>query len=119
MFRNRLYEKKRIVFIDQCVTCFFFCAAQAKNYPHGRSHSISVAEAKKLPDNAFVVLEGEIVGRAKYDDDKYWFKDNTGRIKVDVDEDEVVFKRRVQLIGEVDRNDGQLEIDVDRVHFIH
>lgn len=111
--------KRSVLFLLISALPAFFCAAQAKNYPHGRSHSISVAEAKKLPDNAFVVLEGEIVGRAKHDDDKYWFKDNTGRIKVDVDEDEVVFKRRVQLIGEVDRNDGQLEIDVDRVHFIH
>jgi uncharacterized protein (TIGR00156 family) len=89
---------------------------QAHNYPYGRSHSISVAEAKKLPDNAYVVLEGEIVSRAN--DDKYWFKDNTGRIQVEVDEDEMVFKRRVQLIGEVERNDGQLEINVERVHFI-
>lgn len=90
--------------------------AQAGHYPHGRSHSVSVGEAKKLPDNAKVVLEGKIVSRAGHDDDKYWFKDSTGRIRVDVDDDDVVFNRRIQLFGEVDHNDGRIEIDVDHVH---
>lgn len=110
--------KRSVLFLLISALSAFFCTVQASNYPHGRSHSISVAEAKKLPGNAFVVLEGEIVGRAKHDDDKYWFKDNTGHIKVDVGRNEAVFKRRVQIIGAVDRNVGQPEINVNRMRFI-
>lgn len=91
--------------------------AQAGHYPHGRSHSVSVSKAKKLPDNADVVLEGKIVSRAGHDD-KYWFEDSTGRIRVDIDDDDVVFDRRLQLFGEVDHNDGRVEIDVDHVHLV-
>ena len=90
-------------------------AVQAAHYAHGRSHSVSIAEAKKLPDNAGVVLEGKIVGRAGHDDDKYWFVDSTGRIRVDVDDDDLYLNQRVQLFGEVDRNDGRIEIDADHL----
>ena len=109
--------KSKLVILISLLTTFSGMA-QAGNYAHGRSHSVSVAQAKKLPDNASVVLEGKIVGCAGYDDDKYWFEDNTGRIRVDVDDDDLIFDRRIQLIGEIDRNDGRIEIDVDHTHSI-
>lgn len=79
---------------------------------------VSVAEAKNMRDDRHVTLTGTITGRA--DDDHYWLKDSTGRIRIDVDDDDddddhYLVGKKVRVNGEVDRDDGQTEINVDRI----
>lgn len=81
---------------------------------------VTVAEAKTLRDDRQVTLTGTITGRA--DDDHYWLKDPTGRIRVDIDDDDdddrYLIGKKVRVSGEVDRDDGYSEINVDRVYIL-
>lgn len=80
---------------------------------------VTVAEAKTMRDDRQVTLTGTISGRA--DDDHYWLKDSTGRIRVDIDDDDddrYLIGKKVRITGEVDRDDGYSEINVDRVFIL-
>lgn len=81
---------------------------------------VTVAEAKTLRDERQIKLTGTITGRA--DDDHYWLKDPTGRIRVDIDDDDdddrYLIGKKVRVSGEVDRDDGYSEINVDRVYIL-
>ncbi|SFO52138.1 TIGR00156 family protein [Candidatus Pantoea varia] len=81
---------------------------------------VTVAEAKNMRDERHVTLTGTISGRA--DDDHYWLKDSTGRIRVDIDDDDdddrYLVGKKVRVTGEVDRDDGHSEIDVDHVYIL-
>lgn len=69
-------------------------------------------------DDAHVVLQGHIT--RKLGDEKYEFKDSTGTITVEIDDEDlppVAFddKTRVKLTGKVDKGLLQREVDVDRL----
>ncbi|MDR1363570.1 MAG: NirD/YgiW/YdeI family stress tolerance protein [Spirochaetaceae bacterium] len=78
----------------------------------------SIQEAKKMWDESPVSLEGRIerfVG-----DEKYMFMDGTDTIIIEIDNDvwrglSVGASDVVVIYGEVDKNFGQIEIEVDRV----
>ncbi|MGK3143619.1 NirD/YgiW/YdeI family stress tolerance protein [Pantoea sp. C2G6] len=85
------------------------------------SQTVTVAEAKNMRDDRHVTLTGTITGRA--DDDHYWLKDSTGRIRIDIDDDDdeddsYLIGKKVRITGEVDRDDGHSEIDVDRIFIL-
>lgn len=79
----------------------------------------TVAEALKMNDDTAVVLVGKI--ERSLGNEKYLFKDNTGTIVVDIDDDDwngvtVTPENTVELHGEVDKEIMKdPEIDVDRV----
>ena len=81
--------------------------------------AVSVKEAKKMRDDAHVALIGNITKHIR--GDKYLFVDKNGNdIVVEIDDDdwnglEVTPNTRVRLVGEVDRDFGKVEIDVDDV----
>lgn len=81
---------------------------------------VTVAEAKTMRDDRQVTLTGTISGRA--DDDHYWLKDSTGRIRVDIDDDDdddrYLIGKKVRVTGEIDRDDGYNEINVDRIFIL-
>ena len=82
---------------------------------------VTVAEAKKMRDDRHVAITGTISGRA--DDDYYWLQDATGRIRIDIDDDDdndgrYLIGKKVRVTGEVDRDDGWSEIDVDHVYIL-
>lgn len=82
---------------------------------------VTVAQAKKMHDDRHVALTGTISGRA--DDDHYWLQDSTGRIRIDVDDDEAdddryLIGKKVRITGEIDRDDGDTEISADRVYIL-
>ena len=68
-----------------------------------------------------VTLEGYIIRRIN-NDDLYEFKDSTGTITVDIDNNkwpgQINDKTKVRLYGEVDRDFMNVEIDVDRVDIV-
>lgn len=80
---------------------------------------VTVAQAKTMRDDRHVTLTGTISGRA--DDDHYWLKDSTGRIRVDIDDDDddhYLVGKKVRVTGEIDRDDGHSEINVDHVYVL-
>ncbi|WP_272575317.1 YgiW/YdeI family stress tolerance OB fold protein [Providencia sp. PROV273] len=82
----------------------------------------TVVQAKELPDDAWVSLEGHIV--KQIGKELYEFKDSTGSIAVDIDDRRwrgqvVTPETKVRLDGEIDKEWTSLEVDVKRVTIIN
>lgn len=78
----------------------------------------TVAEVKKMKDDAEVVLRGKITKQVGKE--KYTFVDDTGSITVEIDDDDwdgvsVSEKDTVIIYGEVDKDIGKVTIDVDSI----
>ncbi len=78
----------------------------------------TVEQAKGLRDDAWVVLEGNIV--RKVGKELYEFRDSTGTVNVDIDDDNwggvsITPNDKVRLEGEVDKDWNSVEIDVKKV----
>ncbi|MNY29622.1 hypothetical protein D3C86_1636740 [compost metagenome] len=83
----------------------------------------TVAAANDAADDAPVVLQGFVVKKLN-NDDKYEFKDTTGTITVEIDNEDlpaVPFneKSKVKLTGEVEKHLLSREVDVDLVEVIN
>lgn len=97
-------------------------AAAGYTGPGAAAQITTVAAALQAADDADVVLEGHVVNRLR--DDRYEFKDATGTIQVEIDDEDwpgqaVSDSTKVRLIGEVDKNFNSREVDVDRVELIN
>ncbi len=91
------------------------------SYGHHGKRMVTVQQAKELRDDAHVTLQGYIVEEVRHE--KYLFTDNTGRIVVEIDDDDwggnrVTPNDLVCLHGEVDRHRDKIEIDVDWLHLV-
>jgi uncharacterized protein (TIGR00156 family) len=83
----------------------------------GQAQTVTVLQARSLPDNSLVILTGAIVqslGR-----EKYTFRDSTGDITIDVDRDlwtllglSISPSDRVEIGGKIDVEKRAVEIDV-------
>ena len=78
----------------------------------------TVEQAKGLRDDAWVVLEGNIV--RKVGKELYEFRDSTGTVNVDIDDDNwggvsITPNDKVRIEGEVDKDWNSVEIDVKKV----
>ena len=78
---------------------------------------VTVAEAKKIPDETAVTLSGVIVRKTQKD--HFELKDSSGKIGMEVDSDlwrpmGLKAGDKVKVIGEVDTNTGQA-VDIDVV----
>lgn len=78
----------------------------------------SVSEALKLNDDTPVVLVGQI--EKSLGDEKYLFKDATGSVTIEIDNDDwrgvnVTPKDTIVIQGEIDKDFFKTEIDVDSV----
>jgi uncharacterized protein (TIGR00156 family) len=83
----------------------------------GQVRTVTVAQARDLPDNSLVILTGNIAqsqGR-----ERYTFRDSTGDITIEIDRDlwillgvSVVPADRVEIRGEIDIENRVAEIDV-------
>jgi len=79
--------------------------------------TVTVSQAKNLPDDSLVILTGNIVqslGR-----EKFTFRDSTGDITIEIDRDlwvlldlSVSVNDRVEIRGEIDIENRIAEIDV-------
>ncbi|MBE6458189.1 MAG: NirD/YgiW/YdeI family stress tolerance protein [Alphaproteobacteria bacterium] len=82
----------------------------------------TVEQVKKMPDDTNVVLRGYI--EKALGDEKYVFKDDTGSIVVEIDDDDwggldVSPKDKVEIRGEVDTHMMKpTDIDVDTVQLV-
>ncbi len=106
-------------YLTLLVAPLFSTAVLAAGYTGPGALAInSVAAAQEAGDDAHVVLQGHIT--RKLGDEKYEFRDNTGTITVEIDDEDlppVAFddKTQVKLTGEVDKGLMSREIDVDLV----
>jgi uncharacterized protein (TIGR00156 family) len=85
--------------------------------PTGQVQTVTVLQARSLPDNSLILLTGNIVeslGR-----EKYTFRDSTGDITIDVDRDlwvllglSISINDRVEIGGKLDIKKRVLEVDV-------
>ncbi|MGL5037169.1 MAG: YgiW/YdeI family stress tolerance OB fold protein [Aeromonas sp.] len=81
-------------------------------------NKVSVAQLQDLADDSWATLEGELVKHLG--GENYLFRDSTGEIEVEVDQDvwrgvEVAPTDRIQIRGEVDHNWNKTEMDVKSV----
>ena len=81
----------------------------------------TVEEAKTMRDDAWVVLHGHIESHIR--SDYYVFRDDTGSITVEIDDDEwhgqtVGPQDRVEIAGEVDIDFGSIKIEVEHLRKI-
>ncbi len=95
-----------------------FPAQQTGGYAGPSVALSSVAQAKQMNDDSYVVLQGSIVQHlgAK----KYLFKDKTGEITVKISPKRwggltATPKDLLEIQGEVDKDWNSLEIDVDSI----
>lgn len=102
----------------------FTTGAMAAGYTGpGAQPVTTVAAANDAADDTPVVLQGFVVKKLN-NDDKYEFKDASGTITVEIDNEDlpaVAFndKTKVKLTGEVEKNLMSREIDVDLVDIIN
>ncbi|WP_297216477.1 NirD/YgiW/YdeI family stress tolerance protein [uncultured Desulfovibrio sp.] len=93
--------------------------------PTAGAGSTTVAEALKAADDAPVVLTGNIMARMVGTDDKYTFRDKTGEILVDIDDElfhgrVVTPQNTVRLSGKVDKEMfEQMKIDVKMMEILN
>ncbi|MBO7093609.1 MAG: YgiW/YdeI family stress tolerance OB fold protein [Spirochaetia bacterium] len=78
----------------------------------------TVEKALNMRDDTHATLRGNIVRQIRHE--KYLFKDATGEIVVEIDDDDwggvtVGPNDTVELIGEIDRDINKIEFDVDIV----
>jgi uncharacterized protein (TIGR00156 family) len=96
-------------------------AAGGYNGPSTSEAIATVAAATEARDNADVVLQGKVVRKLK--NDLYEFRDKTGSISVEIDDDvwptqSISEQTLVKLVGEVDRDLFDRKIDVDLIEVI-
>jgi uncharacterized protein (TIGR00156 family) len=115
--------------MKKILVCLFVAAVwtvgaddwQGGGYTGPSSVTVSkVSDAKKLPDDAKVTLEGKIERRLG--NEKYLFNDGQDTITLDIDDDEwrglsVGADDVVIIYGEVDRSPfrAEVQIEVDRI----
>ncbi len=79
---------------------------------------VSVADAKNMKDDAYVVLQGTI--QQNLGDENYLFKDDSGTVVIEIDDDDwngvtVGPQDIVMIKGQVDKGWTNVEIDVDEI----
>ncbi|GHV24725.1 hypothetical protein FACS189498_2270 [Spirochaetia bacterium] len=84
---------------------------------NGQVQTVTVIQAKGLPDNSLVILTGSIVQSLGHE--KYTFRDSTGDITVEIDRDlwllfgiSVGTNDRVEIGGKIDVEKRVVEVDV-------
>ncbi|WP_342649973.1 NirD/YgiW/YdeI family stress tolerance protein [Pseudomonas sp. REB1044] len=114
----------KIRYLPLILAPLFSTAALAAGYTGPGAQLITtVAAAKEAADDTPVVLQGYITKKVN-NDDKYEFKDNTGTITVEIDNEDLPVtpfneKTKVKLTGEVEKHLMSREVDVDIVEIIN
>ena len=126
--------KKVIAILVLAMVCAGFAVAQGFNggqpsyvggfQDNGSSvtSATAVKEALRMRDESYVTIRGNIVKRLT--DDKYLFRDATGEIVVEIDNEDwagvtVGPDDTVELSGEIDRDFNKVELDVGIVRKVN
>jgi uncharacterized protein (TIGR00156 family) len=92
------------------------CAVGGFEGPGATSKVMSVTSVKDMRDDIKVVLEGYLIRQIS--DEHYIFKDDTGEIEVEIDDEDfrgakVTPNTKLRISGEVDKDWDSIKIDVD------
>lgn len=84
----------------------------------GDENIITVFQAADMRDDTDVIMVGRLTGQIG--DEKYTFEDATGRMTVEIDDDEwkeliVTPADTIKIYGEIDRDGNGIIIDVDTI----
>ena len=87
----------------------------------GGENLTTVAAVKKASDDSYVKLTGNIVKKIK--DEHYMFRDSTGEIEVEIDNDKwggitVTPETTVRIVGELDKDMFGSKVDVERIEIV-
>ena len=111
---------KKILAALLLMSCFsgLAFAVKVEGFRNGITAKATVAEALKLNDDAYVTIQGNIVKQIS--EDKYLFKDETGSITVEIDQNKwlgqsVDSKDKVELSGEIEKDLTSTKLDVKTV----
>ena len=82
---------------------------------------VTVKEAQLLNDDTYVSLRGQITDRLT--DDEYTFKDETGTMVVEIDNDKWCSRsfrlnENLELTGEIEKKSNSVKLDVDLIRRI-
>ncbi|WP_368565588.1 NirD/YgiW/YdeI family stress tolerance protein [Pseudoxanthomonas sp. UTMC 1351] len=106
-----------------CTLCCVPALAPAQYLGPGATPEVTtVFAANSAADDTPATLEGKLVRKISHDD--YEFKDDTGSMRVEIDDDVLSLGRsidastKLRLIGEVDKGMIAVEIDVKRVEIV-
>lgn len=85
------------------------------------SNLTTVLNAKRTGDGTYVKLKGKII--SKIGNEKYMFKDSTGTIQIEIDNDDwngvkASPKDLVIIEGEIDKDWNEISIDVDTIELV-
>jgi uncharacterized protein (TIGR00156 family) len=97
------------------------CASGGFDGPGATSRVVSVTTVSNLGDDTKVILEGYLIKQIR--DEHYIFKDNTGEIEVEIDDEDfrgakVTPKTKLRISGEVDKDWESIKIDVDYLEIL-
>jgi uncharacterized protein (TIGR00156 family) len=85
----------------------------------GNSYSLATVQMlEKMNDDDKVILEGHLT--QSLGNNLYLFKDATGKVKVEIDTEQFkseafLPKNRVRVIGEVDKEQSEITIDIESI----
>jgi len=108
----------KIVYVSTLALMVIFSTGAVAAFQGPELDAVTVAEALQMKDDTAVVLNGQI--EKSLGDEKYLFKDATGSITVEIDDEDwhgldVTPESVVTIKGEVDKEMLSTEIDVDMV----
>lgn len=114
---------KKFTVTALAATLFATSGLVLANQPMTKTAQVSVKQALSFADDRHVQLSGQIV--KNLGDEHYQFRDQTGTIVVEIDDDlwqgkPLNMQQTLTLMGEVDRDDdhpNRVEIDVDHIRF--
>ena len=97
------------------------CAAGGFEGPGTTAGVMSVASINDMGDDTKVILEGYLTRQIS--DEHYIFKDSTGEIEVETDDEDfrggkVTPDRKIRISGEVDKDWESTKIDVDYLEIL-
>lgn len=98
-----------------------FGIATAEAQFTGNNKVKTVSEAQGMDDDTYIILEGFII--EQLEDDDYMFKDDTGEIEVEIDDDvwkgqSVDLDTRIRIQGEIDKDSRSRTVDVEQLSIV-
>lgn len=115
MFCTGAYAKHDCGCCDAKTGKGHFTDAMRGGFTDASAKPSSVTEALKLPDKAYVMMQGHITKRLS--DDEYNFTDGTGNIVAEIGEKDwrgyrITPQDKITISGKVDRDNDNVKIDV-------
>lgn len=111
--------KKLLLVLSLIIMTSTVCfAEQNVGFQDGGASKTTISKALKMNDNSYVTIQGNLLKRIS--DDKYLFKDATGTITVEIDDEKwmgqaVNTKDTLELTGEIEKKINSIILEVESV----